>query len=621
MRALNRMSRLAIVLVAVLAASSLAFVATVPPARADHDTIHWSDPFTVTSAPGFTYPESRIIADGRGYVYVFYMWTNIALSVTNLNVSKWSAVGPVGVPVKIADTPVNDVANVVQGGYPFSAAVDGSGNLYVAWTHVAGTGGPTIYVSKSSDGAASWDPAVLVSENSAGNNLWPLIATGPDGTVYVEWTQTWPTAQASTMAWSTDGGSTYSTPLNLTSTASIRSTTLAVDTHGRLYVGISSHAVAVTSYSVSVSWSDDGTTWAPWQTVSGSLESAIFPALDADSFGSIHLAWYSSIGSTYMIRYSESLDRGATWSVELPISSPFNGGYIGYLASEGDTVMYAWGDFSTTGFGFVISADHGVTWYPSTTQTTAQSSLTTLAADQNGTFWASYAISGGIELREWVGPPSRPVVESVARSGTDGLTVSWTAAPEQNVADYIVWRSTDGTNYQAVAVVGASVTSFTDTGLFNGTYWYKLTAVNDRGTSSHDSAAWSGTVGPSTQDLIDSLENQIAALRSALNSTNANLAAIQAQLDVIRAQLNSLQGNTTALENEVSNLQDQLNNLQSQQATQTISYANLAFEIIVVVLLVVLLLNQMRRPKQPQMMMAQPAQASSPAPKQPEDDL
>ncbi len=256
--------------------------------------------------------------------------------------------------------------------------------------------------------------------------------------------------------------------------------------------------------------------------------------------------------------------------------------------------------------------------------------------DQNGTVYVAgsetYATNFRVVLGYWHSLPSRPVITSIA-SGTGRLTVTWTAPPEADIATYRIWRSNDGSTYTLVSTVNAPTLTYTDTGLANGTYWYKIDAVDVLGDVSHESVPASGIVGPTTQQLIDALNAQIAALQAQLAQVNASsaaaIAAAQAQITALQAQLTSLQSSQAAsnaataaelarLQANITALQGQLNSLQGQQATQSISYANLAFEIIVVVLLVVLLLNQMRKPKSPQLMMAQPGQAE---PKKPEDDL
>lgn len=623
--------RLVLALALVFATASMGLLVSAAPSRADHDTITWTPATLVAGSTGFfdSYPVS--VADTHGHVYVFYYTYNTGTGSANINVTKYQTVGSGGNPLWLFDEQVNSVANVVDNGLPFAATVDHSGNVYVAWSRITGFG-RQISVSKSTDGAVTWAPAVQASA-TGGDAYWPVLTTTPSGAVYVGYDQLWGSTYSLAVAKSTDGGASFGTPVNVTTPSYLWSASIASDAGGRVYLAYGGQATSGAAFSVSVYRSDDGITWSAPAVVSSSLYTSFFPALYADTTGNVHISWFSSEGSDYAMRYGQSSDRGVTWSGGIPIiGTGFSGGYVGYMAGEGDTVMYAYGSYANS-VAFAVSGDHGGSWYPSSTVSIGTSTYVSISADQNDTIWAVYGASNNIYAIRWAGPPSAPVVTTVTASGSSGLTVQWTPSPEKNVEQYRVYRSADGSNYVIVGVVPGSATSYTDSGLADGTYFYRVDAVNSDGTVSHLSGAASGTVGPTTQDLINQLESEITALQDQLAAANASssaeIAALQSQVSSLQTQLTSLQNSQASsnsataaalaqLQANLTQLQQRLSDLQTQQATQTISYANLAFEIIVVVLLVVLLLNQMRRPKAPQMMMAQPAQAQQ---KSLEDEL
>ena len=157
---------LAVVLTVGLTLASLGLLLSMPSARANHETIAWSDPFFVAGSTGFTDSYPAVLADGRGHVYVFYETTNSGAGATNINVTKFAAVGPFGSPVRTFDRQVNDVANVVST-WPMSAAIDPAGNLYLAWTRTTTSLGLEIQVSKSLDGGVTWLPAVTANAPNA----------------------------------------------------------------------------------------------------------------------------------------------------------------------------------------------------------------------------------------------------------------------------------------------------------------------------------------------------------------------------------------------------------------------------------------------------------------------
>ncbi len=601
-------------LVAALALAG--FVALAPAARADHDTLPWSSPGFVTQNTEFSRAFATTFADGQGSLYVFYDTTSIATGLTNLNVTKYATHSSLDLPRILWDKQVNSATNTVLSG-PASVARDHEGNVYAAYSEDRGSGA-NVYVSTLPAGSTTWSTEVLAS-TPGGTNTKPALAVTPSGTVYVAWQQSFSTATNLTVASSTDGGATFGTPTNITrpGASGITEVSATSDAAGHIYVISDFFDRSKGYYVTNLSRSVDGTTWDTPVTLSNVNSDAFDPSVYADKWGSVHAVWIDHPGGIFHLYYSRSSDGGDTWSVPIAL----NDATVGVLTSRtsiaesGGTLMVGWTSFHSAaptsfGLGFAISADRGSSWYPAEYYTTTGNFTgPQLTADENGTFYAAPVasapgVSAAPRLLVWLGPSSPPTITGIAR-GTGQLTVSWSAPPEANVVGYRVYRSTDGTSFSFVASVPASDTSYVDGGLANGQYWYEVVAVNDEGILSHP-ATGTAFVGLSSQEQIAQLQGEIAALQQQIATLQGNASANSATL----AQLQS----------ELKNLQDQLNALQGQQATQTISYANLAFEIIVVVLLVIVLLNQMRKPKSPQLMMAQPGQVQTP-PRQPEDDL
>lgn len=600
---------------------SLSIVVSAPPVRAAHDTVSWSDPLLVAESPGFSTGYSRVVSDGQGNVYVFYNTINTATLTVNLNVTKYALTGPGGTPAQVFDTQVNDVPDAVQD-LPFGVTTDLSGNLYVAWARWTTALAREVYVSKSSNGGVTWQAAVLANApNAAGDDWWPSITETPDGTVWVAWYQSWGSATSVSLSKSTNDGGSFGSWTNVTSVSNLWYPVFASDAGGRLYLVYNTYA-----YDVSTSWSDDGVTWSPWKNLTTATFRGTMPAIYVDSSRVVHVAWSGLYGSEYEITYSQSQNRGVDWTSPVAITAPTGPGYIGYMAGEGDTVAFVWGTFSNS-FGYAYSGDHGSTWYPDYTVAQPESTPAYVAADRNGTLWVSYDATDNLYVRWWNGPPSAPIMTGVAPTGTNGLTVSWTPSPEKNVAAYQVWRSSDGSTYQVVATMSASAASFTDTGLSNGAYWYKVTAVNVYGTDSHDSAAMSGVVGPTTAQLIASLQAQIDALEAQLADANASSAAAladaQTQISALQAQLTSLQDSQSAgdaaTQAQIASLQSNLTRLQAtldslkaaQTQPATLDTSGLLTVLVLAVLVVqaVMLVLQLRRPRRPE------------PPKRPEDEL
>ncbi|HYM40545.1 MAG TPA: exo-alpha-sialidase [Thermoplasmata archaeon] len=609
----------------VLAMAALSFAVVVAPARANHDTVHWnySNPVTTDANAQTSWP--WVLDDQVGHFYVSYNYYNTGTLTTNVNLTKYMDSQLGQAPVKVFQSRVNTVANVASS-WGTAMALDPLGNLYVAWTRTDPTYGLKIFISKSTTGGASFAAEVpATAPNTYGSDYWPKIASTADGTIYVGWIQSW-SGSSITVSKSTDHGATFGSWTNVsTQSASFTPSRFAMtaDAHGRVYLVVEGYSTTLGRQAVYLYHSDDGVTWTAPTLLSSASVTSLGPSAAIDSAGRVYVTFLGLFGSSFRVYVTTSDDRGLTWSTPFPLTQGTSSvTYIPTIAVKHDTAMVVWGgsEGSTAGVGFVVSPDRGATWYPEEFYAPVGVSpgYSVVNADANGTFYAAYETGASmVRVSAWHSPPSTPVITEVS-SSLANANVSWSANPEPDVVAYELFRSADGSSYSFVANVAAGQTSYTDVGLANGTYWYRLIAVDNLGVFSHPSAPASGTVGPTTQALINQLSAEIAALKAQLNTANTNLAAAQSQLTAIQNQLAAIKGNTTALQNQINNLQNQLNNLQAQQATQTISYANLAFEVIVVVLLVVLLLNQMRRPKAPQMMMAQPGQAE---PKKPEDEL
>jgi len=87
------------------------------------------------------------------------------------------------------------------------------GRVYVSWTGVSNQGGPTIRVSTSTDGGASFGAAKQVGASGRG----PHVITGPDGNVYVAFER----GAAQVVSISRDGGSTWAAPVTIGAVADI----------------------------------------------------------------------------------------------------------------------------------------------------------------------------------------------------------------------------------------------------------------------------------------------------------------------------------------------------------------------------------------------------------------
>ncbi len=595
------------------------FVASPTVAAPLPNPVHWSSYTSVIGGTGtLANASATSVTDASGNIYIFYD-RQVPGGGTGVYVMKYKDHGPGG-PAPVAGFPVqvSTVQNVFPATTPSWAplgAVDSSGTVYATWF----SSNTIIYASKSTDGGLTWSVQVEVNPvYEEGNCFAPSIAVAPNGRLYVAWLLEHFTGAVYlyniSVAYSNDGGDTFSRALNVSGGTSppghwITHPSIAVDSHNRVHVVYSQFAAPGGLFPAWVNYthSDDGITWSQPMTLNSGPIEGMNPRVVVDAQDRVYVVWVDGRTgySGNLIYYRTSSDRGQTWSIELPVSQgQFTVG-TGYysanvnVATEGDTVLVVWDEGYPSLMGYAVSTDHGGTWQPENVLFTGGYGAT-LSVDGNGTYYAfgtdTSTTPTSVGFTWWHSPPSRPVA-TVAVSGNNP-TVSWTAPPENDVLGYLVFRSNDGSTYNLVATVSAGTTSYTDSALGSGTYWYQVQAIDTYGYVGPASPSAIGVVGAT----ISQLQSAIAALQQQLANANASSAA-----------------NRAALEAQIAALQSQLTALQNAQATQTMSYVNLGFEILVVVLLAVILLMQLRRPKNPvQVLAPTPGQAVQ---RNPEDEL
>ena len=179
-----------------------------------------------------------------------------------------------------------------------------SGDLVVAWFNYTEQ---NLYADRSTDGGVTWGPDVRVND-VYGSGVWsnwilsmPSMSVGPNGTVYLAWTDDRDGDPDAYLAASWDGGATW--------TADVR-------------------------------MDDDPGTAPQFQA-----------ELAVDPWGRVHAAWYDGRTGDLNLGYARSSDGGATWSpsvfvtdAETPISYDRPGDYFAMESGPDGTIYAAWTD-------------------------------------------------------------------------------------------------------------------------------------------------------------------------------------------------------------------------------------------------------------------------------------
>jgi hypothetical protein len=201
-----------------------------------------------------------------------------------------------------------------------SLLVSPSGNATVVWT----------------DGAVFWaespgDSPIGIAPNSEGNDV--MAAGGPQGQVYVFWTEQDGSGECSILSSSSLNGTTYSTPqvispplLQFTANGCSENEVPFVDSSGAINV-VWRHNGTSLLFGKS---SDQGQTFTtPVPVATGTTING--PQLAADANGNIAVTWTDTAGAgpALAVLLSQSPDAGATFSVPTMLSLPPVAGFKG----------------------------------------------------------------------------------------------------------------------------------------------------------------------------------------------------------------------------------------------------------------------------------------------------
>jgi hypothetical protein len=121
-----------------------------------------------------------------------------------------------------------------------SMAIDSGGNINVVWFDDS-AGNFAIFFSRSTDGGATFSPAQNISGATTANFI-PGIATDARGNIDVVWNQRTPGTPSNTFisdivfSRSTDGGTSFSTPLKISNSGESFAAAIALDSCGNINV-------------------------------------------------------------------------------------------------------------------------------------------------------------------------------------------------------------------------------------------------------------------------------------------------------------------------------------------------------------------------------------------------
>ena len=245
--------------------------------------------------------------------------------------------------------------------YPSLAVSDDI--VHVVWQDDR-DGGFEIYHRASSDGGLSWSEARNLSRNGADSRL-PAITAG-DGAVLVVWEDSRNGASELYQVRSVDGGQSWTAPLRLTDAPGDSGVPSLSSGAGMVYLvwqdARSGHNEVYLQRSP-----DHGASWSDAMRLTYGSVSSETPSLEV-SGGSLHLCWVDRRDdrSFFEVYSMTSPDGGDSWSSVHRLSHATGNSFVPSIEAGGDNVVVLWHDerAGRPDIYYSESVDRGRTWSP-----------------------------------------------------------------------------------------------------------------------------------------------------------------------------------------------------------------------------------------------------------------
>lgn len=258
-------------------------------------------------------------------------------------------------------TPKN-VSNNADFSFTPQVSADSNGTIYIAWEDDTDTNSNILFC-RSTDGGATFSTPINLS-NTAGFSFNPRMAVGSAGNVDVVWEDDTPGNTAIRFSHSSNSGVTFTAPINLSNdSADSGSQQIAADTTGDIYV-VWEHD----SLNLGIFFSrstDGGATFSAPTDLSTNASGSFSPQMAVGSGGNLTVVWEDDAQLTSDISFSHSSDHGTTFSIPESLSLHAGNSVSAQVATDlNGNIDVVWANNSPGNFDvfFSRSADNGSTF-------------------------------------------------------------------------------------------------------------------------------------------------------------------------------------------------------------------------------------------------------------------
>ncbi len=263
----------------------------------------------------------------------FGVWTLNSTQQTKYSVAVWKFFRRVSAPIlafalcavgangQVAFSPSVNVSNNPGNSQKPQTAIDARGNINLVWLDST-PGNSSVLFSRSSDGGTTFSTPVSLSNNPGGSALFPQVAVDSSGNIFVAWFDSNSGNPGIFFRQSLDGGTTFSAAIN--GPAVRWPIFMAVDASNKIDLVWAANNSTGVPQVVFCSSANRGTMFNAPLTIStaqGGVDtssgwSSLPGSLMLDANGNIHVIWIetSSPQGPATILFSRSADGGTTFS-------------------------------------------------------------------------------------------------------------------------------------------------------------------------------------------------------------------------------------------------------------------------------------------------------------------
>ncbi len=262
-----------------------------------------------------------------------------------------------GESVDTVDVFVNDMTGILNlsnnsSGSLLPSMVTTGSNVYAVWYDNASENFEIMF-SRSTDSGTTFSTPVNLSNDGTDSTIPFVAAVGSD--VYVVWEDvtSFFTDREILMRKSTDNGATFGSVVNISNDSALSTVPHMVASGTNVYVTWQSGPFGEADVFFSRS-TDNGATFSAPVNISGNLGTSELPVVSA-SGTDVFLAWSDNTSGNFEILFSRSTDNGANFSSPVNLSNNSGASDWPWVSSTGSDVYVAWMDNTSGNFEILFS--------------------------------------------------------------------------------------------------------------------------------------------------------------------------------------------------------------------------------------------------------------------------